>query len=710
MRKLITGFIIIAWAIFAGCAPSTDAGTTTSSDVTDLCAIILSEGMLEPSFSAETTSYTVNLANAITSITIKGIPANVYSGVSEPVELTTLEVDKPKTSYIFVTSKSGSYKAYSVTVRRAPAESSNANLRGITLSSGSLTTSFSPATTTYEAKLAYGESSVTLTGLKSDSEATVSDPVTLYSFTVGVAQTATFTVTAKDTTTIKEYKVNVTMQEDVKTILTGAALITPEKLVSGAPTNAIAETSIGDPTVDIETDDTDPNNVVKYKVTTQRKTASAVYDQSNILKPDTDVIYPGSVLLGESIDDGSYVEVTSGVKRAVNLSYSITGIVDGIINKSLVPSLSATRAFHNEVMSQDIPGQSITAFQFESTEVNTEEALSLKINAGVTYASVVTASVKAGFSYEKSNRKNKFLVRFSQTFYTVDIDQAGNKFLYESFDLSSFGGYRPVYVASVAYGRVGFLSVETTLDKKTFETTLAAACSYGPWTVEADVSVAKTKLNETSTIKINLIGGSSSPTSLESFMEEIRNGGFSENNRGVIIAYKLRYVDDNTIANTKFTGDYVSRSSVAYTGTKHVTLKITALSGSHKEGGGLEFFGNVSYVKGTQDSIDRQTLWSYSSSNYYEFEGSVSYPGSEKTYDFESDTDQLTIALSGLGEADSTSGDDSLDSKNSTYMVSEIVNLANNNNSFSITTYFSGTDDEYVTFTITPTVSVTFLE
>lgn len=708
MRKLITGFIIIAWAIFAGCAPSTDAGTTTSNDVTDLCAIILSEGTLEPSFSAETTSYTVNVANAITGITIKGVPANVYSGVSEPVELTTLEVDKPKTSYIFVTSKSGSYKAYSVTVRRAPAESSNANLRGITLSSGSLTTSFSSATTSYEAKLLFDEPSVTISGLKSDSEATVSDPITLTNFTVGVAQTATITVTAKDATT-KEYTVAVTKQEDVKTQLTGAALTTPEKLFSGVATNSLAETPLEEPVVTVETDENDPK--VRYRVTTQKKTASASYDQSNILKPDTDVIYPGSVLLGQSIDDGSYLEVTSGVKRPVNISYSLSGILDGVINKSLVPSLSATRAFHNEVMSQDIPGQSIYQFQFESTEVNTEEALSLKINAGVTYSGVVEASVKAGYSYEKSNTKNKFLVKFSQTFYTVDIDQAGDKFLYESFDVTAFKGYRPVYVASVAYGRVGFLSVETTLDKKAFETTLAAACSYGPWTVEADVAVAKTKLNETSTIKINLIGGSTSPTSLESFMEEIRNGGFSENNRGVIIAYKLRYVDDNSIANVKFTGDYTSRSSVAYTGITHVGLKVTAVTGTDNESGGMEIYGKVNYLQGGIDSIVSKTLWDHASNNLFEFaDGSVSYGGTEQIFDFYSGTDQITITVRDLYEADSTSGDDSLKNVDYTKMVSEIEEIAKIDGTFTVRSEFSGDSGQYVEFTIKPTVSITYNE
>ncbi|HOV14654.1 MAG TPA: thiol-activated cytolysin family protein, partial [Spirochaetota bacterium] len=522
MQRLILGFLIITAFMFMGCStPSPDNSgnsnnnteTTTTLPLTNdvnLCAITLSEGSLTPAFNADTTSYTVSVANMVTKIKITGVQAQMTSSVSDPVNL-TLDVDTPQTATIFVTSKSGSKKAYTVIVTRSKADSSNANLRGITLSSGTLSPVFSEGVTAYTTKLAFGESNIIVTGLKADSDAIVSPSVTLTNFVVGTAQTATIKVTSKDKT-VKTYTVAVTMGEDGKVLLKNANLTSPVKLSTGSPTNALNETNVGDAVVTDETDDADPK--VRYRVTTQKKTASASYDQSNILKPDTDVIYPGSVLLGESIDDGSYKEITSGVKRPITISYSLTGIVNGVVGKTLVPSLSATRAFHNEVMAQNIPGQSIPQFQFESIEVNTEESLDLKINAGVTYASVVTASVKAGYSYSKSNKKNKFLVKFSQTFYTVDIDQAGDKFLYESFDLKSFGGYRPVYVASVAYGRVGFLSVETTLDKKTFETTLAVACSYGPTTVEADVSVAKTKLNETSTIKINLIGGSTSPTTL----------------------------------------------------------------------------------------------------------------------------------------------------------------------------------------------------
>ena len=212
MQRLILGFLIIIAFIFVGCTnPSSDnsgnsngnnnTATTTTLPLTNdvnLCAITLSEGALTPAFAAETTVYNVSVANMVNKIKITGVQAQMTSSVSDPVNI-TLDADIPQTATIFVTSKSGSKKGYTVTVTRAKADSSNANLRGITLSSGTLTPAFSEGVTAYTTKIPFGESNIILTGLKADSDAVVSPSVTLTNFVVGTAQTATIKVTAKET-------------------------------------------------------------------------------------------------------------------------------------------------------------------------------------------------------------------------------------------------------------------------------------------------------------------------------------------------------------------------------------------------------------------------------------------------------------------------------------------------------------------------------
>ncbi len=711
-RKIFAVLAAIASLLVLGCHIPTANSPTNGIGPSDLATIMLSAGTLVPPFASGTTAYKVQVSNSVTSIKLTGVQAHGTAKVSAP-ETLELEVEIPKTATIIVTSSTGENKAYTITVTRDKADSSNSNLRGIVLSTGSLSIPFSSLTTDYTAGIAYGEASVVITGEVADLEATVSEPVTLSNFTVGTPQTATLVVTAKDTST-KTYTVEVTMKENVKIELIAASLTSPEKLESGkAATNAISEIPADDekPVTVVEQDPDDPK--VRYRVTTQKKTASATYDQNNILKPDTDVIYPGSVLLGQSIDDGSYLEVTSGVKRHVNISYSLAGITDGIVGKSIIPSLFETRALHNEIMAQEIPGQASNQFQFEATEVNTEEALDLKISAGVSYSGLVSASVKAGFNYSKSNSTNKFLVRFSQTFYTVDLDQAGDKFLYESFDLSAFKGYRPVYVSSVAYGRVGFLSVETTLDKKTFETTLALAISYGSVEGETDVSLAKTKLTETSTIKINLIGGTSTPTSMEEFFNEIRDGVFSDNNRGVIIAYKLRFVDDNSIANTKFTGDYTARQVVAYTGVYTVTLTPFAIDANVADAGGnMELYGKLWSKQGINGP--ESILWERSSDNYLDApkSGYSAISGNSVTYkDLISEDDTFVVMMRDFGEAD-TGADDMMNYGETTISIKQLRDgiAGNPQYYFRVRGVFTDYPSEYVDFCIAPTVVFDFNE
>ena len=89
-----------------------------------------------------------------------------------------------------------------------PAKSTNADLSALTISSGTLTPAFDAAATAYTASVDNAITSVTVTGTAADANASVSAPVALSALVVGVAQTATITVTAQSGAT-KAYTVAV---------------------------------------------------------------------------------------------------------------------------------------------------------------------------------------------------------------------------------------------------------------------------------------------------------------------------------------------------------------------------------------------------------------------------------------------------------------------------------------------------------------------
>jgi tRNA threonylcarbamoyladenosine modification (KEOPS) complex Pcc1 subunit len=198
---------------------------TLSSDAT-LSSLTISSGILSPSFSSATTSYTALVANGVSSVTVTPTRSqsnatitvngnSVTSGLSS--SSINLNVGS-NTITIVVTAQDGTTKTYTIVVTRALVVLSNdATLSSLTISSGTLSPSFSSATTSYTATVLNGVSSVTVTPTRNESNATIT--VNGNSVTSGSASgsinlnvgsnTITIVVTAQDGTT-KTYTIVVT--------------------------------------------------------------------------------------------------------------------------------------------------------------------------------------------------------------------------------------------------------------------------------------------------------------------------------------------------------------------------------------------------------------------------------------------------------------------------------------------------------------------
>ncbi|MFD0682163.1 MULTISPECIES: cadherin-like beta sandwich domain-containing protein [unclassified Paenibacillus] len=195
----------------------------TVSSNADLNSLALSSGTLSPAFASGTTSYTSNVSNNVSSVTIT---ANVYdSNAAMTVNGTATTSGQASAAInltvgsnvipIIVTAQNGTTKTYNVTVNRAPA-SSNADLSSLTLSSGALSPAFATGTTAYTSSVANGVSSLTVTGSVYSSNATMTvngNPVisgeasNVINLNVG-NNTITIVVTAQNGTT-KTYSVTV---------------------------------------------------------------------------------------------------------------------------------------------------------------------------------------------------------------------------------------------------------------------------------------------------------------------------------------------------------------------------------------------------------------------------------------------------------------------------------------------------------------------
>jgi hypothetical protein len=229
--RIPTTFVIVVLVLLISGCPSTvqDSPNDTSANA-DLADLELSGATLDSAFDPAKTSYTATVENGVSevslipkadhsaaSITVNG--STVSSGsASDPISLPVGTTDIT----VEVTAEDGSTNTYTVSVTRKKAVNTNASLASLSLSEGSLSPAFDPATTNYTVSVANSVTEVTVTPTVDDTNATVtvhgtavssgsaSDPISLSVGTTDI----TVEVTAEDGST-KSYTISVTREEAV---------------------------------------------------------------------------------------------------------------------------------------------------------------------------------------------------------------------------------------------------------------------------------------------------------------------------------------------------------------------------------------------------------------------------------------------------------------------------------------------------------------
>jgi len=171
-----------------------------SGDAT-LSDLLPGDGALEPGFSPDVTSYTLELPAGSNSVTLAATPNYAAATVSGDGEITPL----PASATITVTAENGLTQDYSVEITVAGLSSDSA-LASLAPSVGTLDPAFDPDVTSYALEVPEGTTSITFTAEARDPNATVSGDT---EFT-NIPGTATITVTAEDASTLN-YEIAVTV-------------------------------------------------------------------------------------------------------------------------------------------------------------------------------------------------------------------------------------------------------------------------------------------------------------------------------------------------------------------------------------------------------------------------------------------------------------------------------------------------------------------
>ncbi len=171
--------------------------------------------------------------------------------------------------------------------------------------------------------------------------------------------------------------------------------------------------------------------------------------------PQTSLIWPGAVISYPSIVYGGYTPIT-GDMLPVTISASISSF-NGAAGRTVGnPSLSTMRTAIHEIVSQQQQGATTTAhLSWTTHKIHNEKEFNLEMGAG--YGNMFF-DINAQFNYQSSQVKSRYVITFTQVYYSVDVDavQPGMEHHFKNSPSCNdpvLGGVSPVYVSSIKYGR-----------------------------------------------------------------------------------------------------------------------------------------------------------------------------------------------------------------------------------------------------------------
>ncbi|TMU56606.1 thiol-activated cytolysin family protein [Flagellimonas algicola] len=342
----------------------------------------------------------------------------------------------------------------------------------------------------------------------------------------------------------------------------------------------------------IEDDDT-PERNGQFECVVKKYKAAPGYDEMLSLDPANGVIYPGAMLKGESIPTGEYVGLNGG-RAPITLSISLENINGTASVEVEDPDLDGVRNSVNSLLAQGVDGATPADLNFTIQEVHSQEHLDIALRANYRDRN---RDISGSFDFESSTYNYKYVIKFFQEYYTIDMtlppnDDPGSLFT----ALPNLNSTSPVMVSSVVYGRMVLYTVESNYSTLDVKSAFALSFSQGSSSGEGGTNVDYNKIISESKIEALVIGGSAEdavgviegPSGVHSYI--INGGNYSKDSPGKPLAYTLRYIkNDFPIARVVLASEYPVRTcDLAW---PQYELKLVKIAGSTLTN--RELYGNL---------------------------------------------------------------------------------------------------------------------
>lgn len=342
-----------------------------------------------------------------------------------------------------------------------------------------------------------------------------------------------------------------------------------------------------------------------YQCVTENLRETRQFDRIVAYAANSDSLWPGALVGADSVLSGLFTQIVLP-RQPINISVSLENL--GGTKRATIeePSLSAYRDALASILEKEITGSTPANLYSEIEQVHSEEQLNMALGIQASWG-LGLASVKSSFNFNNQQVRSRYLVRYTQTYYTVDLDapSSPSSMLHPNVTLYDVKQHMdeqrpPVYVSSITYGRMVVFTFESEYSAEEMGAALDFAYSGGV-DVSGQVSVTYKDMISKSRITAFILGGDASMAaqtidSYEALINFIKSGGnYSRESPGAPIAYKLNYLKDNSPARMSSTTDYEVKECTRVSQKVRVVLNnITVDSAGGDPGDDLELYGTIS--------------------------------------------------------------------------------------------------------------------
>jgi len=307
----------------------------------------------------------------------------------------------------------------------------------------------------------------------------------------------------------------------------------------------------------------DANNILK-ECTTEKVDFFETPEEYVMFAPPTNVLYPGALVVGESLRDGAtpgdILPINVAQRTEVDVTIAACNFAGN--TRRVPPTLSAVNAAVGDIIFEAQQAGVDCINPSGSLRVDTfrnEEQRALQAGISGRYFGF---SASASGSFQRNTTENSVAAVFRESLYTVDIsapqspsgwftDEFTPELLQDQIDQGTMSETNiPAYVARVTYGRIMTATMTSTFSESDMRAAMDFKYANPTASVSGDAATRSQTIREASRFTLSYLGGSADATSAMLRSQDWTQyfGVPVEADDAVPISFEIRSTKDNVPA------------------------------------------------------------------------------------------------------------------------------------------------------------------